>query len=171
METKFRAETEGKVIQSLPQLVIKPIYIEPPNPNNIANAKKCKLTGAWYRSLLRGSSRAWQIQRRMLIINHWTESLVSSGGVRERIEGAEGVCNPIRTTIPTNQSSQWLNHHPKSTCGQTHGSSCICSRGWPCWATMGGEALGHAKAGTHSVGECQWGGGNWGWFGRGNTLI
>jgi len=63
-----------------------------------------------------------------------------------RIEGAEGVCNHIRTTIPTNQSSQGLNHHPKSTHGQTHGSSCICRRGWPCPAPMG-EALGPVKAG------------------------
>jgi len=38
--------------------------------------------------------------------------LVPVGGVRERIEGTEVVCNPIRT-IPTNQSSRRLNHHPK----------------------------------------------------------
>jgi len=43
---------------------------------------------------------------------------VPVGGVRERIEGAEGVCNPIRTTIPTNQSSQGLNHYPKTTHGR-----------------------------------------------------
>jgi hypothetical protein len=39
-------------------------------------------------------------------------------GVRERTEGAEGVCSPIGgTTISTNQnpqSSQGLNHQPKS---------------------------------------------------------
>jgi len=45
--------------------------------------------------------------------------------LEERIEGDEGVCNPIRTAIPTNQSSQGLNHHPKSTHEQTHGSRCI----------------------------------------------
>jgi hypothetical protein len=28
----------------------------------------------------------------------------------------------------------------------THGSSCICSRGWPCHASMGGEALASMKA-------------------------
>jgi len=33
-------------------------------------------------------------------------------GVRERIEGAERTCNPIRIIIPTNQSSQGLNHYP-----------------------------------------------------------
>jgi len=66
------------------------------------------------------------------------------------IEGAEGACNPARTTIPTNQSSQGLNHYPEATHEQTHGSNYICSRGWPCWAPMGGEALGPAKAGPPS---------------------
>jgi len=129
---KVWAETKGMAIQSLPHLGIQPIHIQPPNPNNIADAKKCMLTGAWYSCLLRGYARAWQIQRQMLTANCWTENGVPIGGVRERIEGVEGVCNPIKTTITTNQSSQGLNHHPKSTHGQTHGSSCICSRGWPC---------------------------------------
>jgi hypothetical protein len=36
----------------------------------------------------------------------WTEHRVSNGVVRERTEGAEGVCNPIgRTTISTNETS------------------------------------------------------------------
>jgi len=46
METKFGAETEGMAIQSLSHLGIQPIYIQPPNPENIADAKKCTLTGA-----------------------------------------------------------------------------------------------------------------------------
>jgi hypothetical protein len=81
------------------------------------------------------------------------------GRVRERTEGTEGVCNPIGRTTSTNQtspspqSSQELNHQPKSTYGGTHGSSCICSRGWPCQASMGGEALGPLKARCPSVGE------------------
>jgi len=42
---------------------------------------------------------------RMLAANHWTEHRYPSGRVRERTEGAEGVCNPIgRTTISTNQT-------------------------------------------------------------------
>jgi len=98
-----------------------------------------------------------QIQGGKLAVNQWTENGVSTGGVRERTEGAEGVCNCIRTTKPTNQSSQGLNHHPKTTHWQTHGSSCISSRGWPCWAPMGGEVLGSAKAWCPSVGECQGG--------------
>jgi hypothetical protein len=43
----------------------------------------------------------------MLTVNHWTESRVPNGGIRERIEGAEGVCNPIeRTTISIKQIPQ-----------------------------------------------------------------
>lgn len=34
----------------------------------------------------------------MLTANHWTENGVPSGEVRERTEGAEGICNPIRRT-------------------------------------------------------------------------
>jgi len=72
--------------------------------------------------------------------------------------------------MPTNQSSQGLNHYPKSTLGQTHSSSCICSRGSG-WAPMIGEALGPAKAG-HPPQECRGmsGGGKDG-LGSGNTLI
>jgi hypothetical protein len=97
--------------------------------------------------------------------NHWTEYGVPNGGVRERAEGAEGVCIPIGgTTNATNQitphhpqSSQGLNHQPKSTHGGTHGSGCICNRGWLYLASMGGEALGPVKALWPSVGECQGG--------------
>jgi hypothetical protein len=82
--------------------------------------------------------------------NHWTENRVPSEGVRERTEGAEGVCNPIgRTTIAINQtlqSSQGLNHQPKSTHGETHSFSHICSRGWTYWTSKGEEALDPVKA-------------------------
>jgi hypothetical protein len=49
------------------------------------------------------------------------------------------------------QSSLGLNHKPK----KTHGSSCICSRGWPNRSSMGGEALGPVKIQCPSVGERQ----------------
>jgi len=108
----------------------------------------------------KGSAKSWQIQRWMLAANHWMENRIPVGRIRERTEGAEGACNPIRTIMSTSQSSQGLNHYPKITHGQTHVSSCMCSKGCPCWAPMGGEALGPAKAGPTSVGECQgWGGG------------
>jgi hypothetical protein len=80
----------------------------------------------------------------MVAVNHQTEHMVHSGGVRERTDGAEGICNPLgRKTISTKPESpelQELNHQPKSTYGATHGSSRICNRGWPCWTSMGGEA-------------------------------
>jgi hypothetical protein len=55
--------------------------------------------------------------------------VVPKGGVRERTEGAKGVYNPVgKTTISTNQtpqSSQGLNHQPKSTHRVTHDFCCI----------------------------------------------
>jgi hypothetical protein len=86
----------------------------------------------------------------MLTVNHWTEHGDPNGRVRKRMEGDEGVYNPIgRTTVSINQiaqNSQGLYHQPKSTHGGTHGSSCICSRGCPCLASMGREAFGTVKA-------------------------
>jgi hypothetical protein len=84
---------------------------------------------------------------------------LSTGSPVKELQGAEGVSSPIReTTIWTNQypqSSQGLNHQPKSTHGETHGSSFICSRRWPSLASMVEEALGLVKALCSSVGECQ----------------
>jgi len=129
-ETKFGAGTEGKAIQRL--------TVPPGDPAHTHTATKPRLY-CWCQEvqadrsliycLLRGIARAWQIQKQMLAANHWTENGVPAGGVRESIEGAEGVFYPTRRTIPTNQSSHGLNHHPKSTDGQTHGSNCIRSRG------------------------------------------
>jgi hypothetical protein len=39
----------------------------------------------------------------MLAVNHWTEHRVPNRGVREGIEGVEGVCNPMGRTISSNQ--------------------------------------------------------------------
>jgi hypothetical protein len=90
------------------------------------------------------------------------EHRVPNGGVRERTEGIERVCNPIgRTTISTNQASlhlqtsQKLNHLPKGTLGVTHGSCHIFSRGWPCWTSVGEKALGSVKTRCPSVAQCQ----------------
>jgi hypothetical protein len=68
-------------------------YLQTPIPDTVADAQRCLLTGAWY-SCLRGSGRAWPIQMRMLAANHWSEHGVPNGGVRERTEGAEGICIP-----------------------------------------------------------------------------
>jgi hypothetical protein len=69
------------------------------------------------------------------------------------------VCSPIGgTTIWTNkypQSSLGLNHQSKKIHGGTHGSSYICSRGWPSQSSIRGEAVGPVKAQCLSVGEIQ----------------
>jgi hypothetical protein len=91
--------------------------------------------------------------------------------VNVKTDGSEGVCNPIgRTTISTNQSSQGLEHQPRSTRGVIHGSSHICSRGWPCWASIGEEDLGPEKAQWSCVGECDGSEARVGWW-VGYTLI
>jgi len=78
---------------------------DPSNLVTIAGAKKCLLTEVRYECLLRGSARDFLIQMRMLAANRWTEHGDPNGGVRERTEGAEGVCNPIGgTTTLTNQT-------------------------------------------------------------------
>jgi hypothetical protein len=45
----------------------------------------------------------------MLAVNNWTEHRVPNVGVRERNEGAEGICSPIGiTTISTNLTTPEL---------------------------------------------------------------
>jgi len=79
---------------------------------------------------------------------HWTWD--PNGRVRGRTEGAEGNCNTMgRTTISTKQTpwnSQGLNQQPKSIRVLVHGSCYICSRGLPCLASVGGDALGPVDA-------------------------
>jgi len=150
--------------------------VPPEDPGNIHTATKLRQycwgqEGCVDRNLIELSpERLCQsmTQRQMLTANHWTENGVPIGEVRERIEGAEGVCDPIRTTIPTNQCSDGLNHHRKTTHWQTYDSSCICRRGWPCWSPEGGEVLGPAQAGTPHVSECHGRetGGVGGWVGE-----
>jgi len=89
-------------------------------------------------------------------MNHQTKHGDHNAGVREKTKGAEGVCNPIGRTIISiiqiPQSSQGLNHQPKSTHGGTHGFSRICSREWYYLASIGVEALGSVKVCFPSVG-------------------
>ena len=107
----------------------------------------------------------------MLAVNHQNELWDPNLEVRGRTEGAEEVCNIIgKTTISTNQtpqSSQELKLQPNKTHGATHGSSCICSRGWPYLASMGGEALPWSFEGLmpHCRGIPKQGGGS-GWLGE-----
>jgi hypothetical protein len=46
IETKCRAETEGKAIQRLPLLGIHPIHLQSPNPDTTVDTKKFLLKGA-----------------------------------------------------------------------------------------------------------------------------
>jgi hypothetical protein len=93
-----------------------PYHIKLSNPDLIVDAKKCLLKGAWYSCLLKGSDRAWKIQKWMFDANHWTEHRAPNGGVTEMTKGAEGLCNPIGgatiSTIQIPQSSQGLNKPP-----------------------------------------------------------
>jgi hypothetical protein len=50
-----------------------PSHIQSPNPEAIVDAGEGLLIKTWYSWFLRGSARAWQIQRRKLTANHWTE--------------------------------------------------------------------------------------------------
>jgi hypothetical protein len=95
---------EGKAIQRLPYLG-NTSHMQPPNPDTIADSKKCLMTGASYSCLLRGSARAWQIQMWFsqptigLSMGSWIEELVK--GLKE----VKGFCIPIeRTRISTNQT-------------------------------------------------------------------
>jgi hypothetical protein len=99
----------------------------------------------------------------------------TKGSVRKRTEGAEGDC---KSTILIPQSSQRLNHQPKSTHGGTHGSSHRCRTGLPYLASVRGEAFGPFEAPCLSIEG--WGGeAGVGWFvrehldrdkGRGNGI-
>jgi hypothetical protein len=60
--------------------------------------------------------------------------------------------------LSNNQSSQGINHQPRSTHGGIHDSSLICSRGWTCRASVREEDLGPVKARCSRV---EWMGG-WG---------
>jgi hypothetical protein len=180
METKCRAETEGKANKRLSHLGIHSIcsHQTPTLLWMLRNAcwKEPDIAVSW-----EALARALEIQRRKLAANHWPECRIPNVGVRARTEGAKGVYNPIeRTTISTNQTCHpelpGLSHQPRNT----HGFSCICSRGWPCHASMGAEVLGPMKAWQMS--QCRgikdWEVGEGGWVeghphrsrGRGNGI-
>ena len=157
METKYRAETKGKATQRLSHLRIHPIYSYQTQtllwmPRS-ACRKEPDMAVSWealpepYK--YRGE---W-----MLTAYHWTEHEVSNGRARESNTGVEGVCSLwgriIISTNQTPQSSQRLNHQLRSTHGRTYYPSHICTRAWPCWASMGDYAHGPVKARCPRVGE------------------
>jgi hypothetical protein len=48
-----------------------------------------------------------------------------------------------------------VDHQPKNTHGVTHGAGHTCGRRWPCWTSVGEEALGPEGIQCLSVGKCQ----------------
>jgi hypothetical protein len=81
----------------------------------------------------------------MLTVIYWMEHRAPNEGARESSQGKfpKGVCIPIGGT------TTWTSTY------QSCVSSCICSRGWPSWPSMGGGAHGIAKIMCTSTGECQ----------------
>ena len=125
-----------------------------PNPDTHVDVKKFLLTGVSWEAL-----PVSEKYRGGLSVNHWTKHRVPNGGAINRIQGAEGVCSPLgEKTVWTNpypHSSQGLNHQSTSIHGETHGSSRISSREWPCRSSMRGEALCPVRAQCPSLEECQ----------------
>jgi hypothetical protein len=103
------------------------------------------LIGPWYSCLLWGYASAWQIQKWMFTVSYWMGHKAPNGGARESTQGAEGFCNPIGGTII------WTNQYSP----RARVSSCICSRRWPSWPSLGGEALGLTKIICPNTRECQ----------------
>ena len=126
-ETKFGAKTKGWTIQRLPHLGIHPI-ISHQTHTLLHNAIKILLMGPCYSCIIWGYASAWQIEKCMLTDIYKLEHRSPNREARESTQGAEGVCNLIGGTI-------WTNQYPQSLF-----SSCICSRRWPSWPSMGREA-------------------------------
>jgi hypothetical protein len=99
---------------------------QPPNPDTIAYASKILLKGSWYSCLVWGYASAWQIQKWMLTVMYWIEHRAPSGG--ESTQGAEGVCN-----------QQYDQQYELISTSRACVSSCICSRRWPSWPSLGRE--------------------------------
>jgi hypothetical protein len=154
-ETKWK--TEGKAIQKLPHLGIHPIYSHKTQTLLWMPGSAC-----WWKPDMAVSWDALpepDIQRRKLVANHWIEyrgpwwrscrrNWRSWGGLK-----THGGSNSVNNLNPW--SSQGLDHQPDNTHEVTHGTVHICGRGWPCWTSVGGEALGPEGVQCPSVGECQ----------------
>ena len=135
-------------------------HIQSPNPDAIVDVNKFLLAGGWNSCSLSGSDSAWQVQKEMLTSTHLTEHRVPNEGAREKTQGVEGVFSSIGGTKSMNQPvpPELPGTKPPTkeyTHGGTHGSSCICSKGWPSWPSVGGEAIGPVNVLCSSVEECQ----------------
>jgi hypothetical protein len=83
---------------------------------------------SWYSCLLWGYAGAWQTQKWMLTVSYWMDHRAPNGWARESTQGAKGVWNPIGGT------TLWTIQYPGA-----HVSSCIRSRRWPSWPSLGRE--------------------------------
>jgi hypothetical protein len=160
-ETKCGSEIEGKSIPRLPRLGIHPIY------NLQTQTLLSMLTSACWQEP--DTAVSWDtLPERNKYRGRCSQPSIelSTGSPMEKLEEGlkemkgfaahrrnNNINQPHTPTQP--QSSQELNHQPKSIHGVTHDAMCICRRGWSCWASMGGESLGTGKAWCPSVGGCQ----------------
>ena len=134
------SETEGKAIQRLPHLGIHPIWkyqIQTllPMPRRACWQEPC-IAVPWEALPEPDQYRCEWMQPNIGL---------SSGTPIEELCKDWRSWRDVQPHRKNNNINQ-PDHQPKSTHGGTHGSSCICSRGWPYRASMGGEALGLVQA-------------------------
>jgi len=94
------------------------MHIQPPNPDSIADAKKCLLTGAQYNCPLRlcqSQTNKYIYHMGRYTAKHWTECGNPNEEVRARTIGAEGVCNLIGRRYQTTRPPQGSHGEPKKT--------------------------------------------------------
>jgi hypothetical protein len=89
----------------------------------------------------------------ILTTNHWTPMEELENGLEDLKGFATSHEELLNQPTRPLKSSHGLKNQPRSTHGGTHGSSYICSKGWPCWASMGREAIGLVKDQFPRVGE------------------
>ena len=136
---KSGAETEGKVIQRLPLLGIHPTCT-----HQTRYYCGCQEVHA-YRSLIQLCPERVSQSLTNIEANAGSQPLECAQGP-EKTGGSEGVCNPIKQQyqpICSSPPTEFPGTKPltKSSHGVIHGSSWLCSRGWPYWTSVGGKAL------------------------------
>ena len=148
--TKCTAEIEGKAIQRLPHLGIHPICSYQTHSLLLMPRSAC-----WQEPDMDVSWKALPetYQNRCGCLQP-TIGLSTGASMEELGQGLKELkmFEQFQPTIsfrtsrdkPANKESQ----------GGIHGSSCICSWGWPYLTSIRGEALGPVKAWCSRIGEC-----------------
>jgi len=124
-EAKTKTEAEGTLIQSLPH--IWPIHIQ---PLNLIRWMKQRSAGRQKPDV----DLSWETQPEYSKYIGECQQQTTELRMRPPLKGSEkelkeleGTRDPIRTTMPSNQSFQGLSHYPKTIHGLTLGSNCIGS--------------------------------------------